>query len=113
MWMAALWLWERQVPPAPRLALVLGGGKFDTGGFNQFMNTLTLSNTSAIDMGGGTSVLNFADSSAAAWSVGSTLSVLHWSGTANTGGGSDQLIVGAGQYRVDRGASREVPFSGI
>ena len=98
---------------SPTSALVLGGGKFDTGGFNQFMNTLTLSNTSAIDMGGGTSVLNFADSSAAAWSVGSTLSVLHWSGTANTGGGSDQLIVGAANTALTAAQVAKFHFQGF
>ena len=49
--------------------LVLGGGKFDTGGFNQAMNTLTLNDNSAIDMGSGAAVVTFADSSAVSWTA--------------------------------------------
>ena len=43
-------------------ALILGGGKFDTGGFSQTMNTLTLNGTSnsVIDMGTQSAILTFA-----------------------------------------------------
>jgi autotransporter-associated beta strand protein len=49
-------------------ALVLNGGTFATGGFSETMNTLTLSSTSTIDFGLGTSALAFAASNAIAWS---------------------------------------------
>ena len=49
-------------------AMVLGGGTFATGGFSETLGTLTLSSTSSIDFGAGTSALVFADSSAISWS---------------------------------------------
>jgi autotransporter-associated beta strand protein len=54
-------------------AMVLDGGTFATGGFSETLNTLTLSSTSAIDFGLGTSALVFADSSAIAWTGTLTL----------------------------------------
>ena len=63
--------------------LLLGGGKFDTGGFSQSLNTLTLSANSAIDMGTQASVLQFANSSAAAWTANRLLSIVNWSGTSH------------------------------
>jgi autotransporter-associated beta strand protein len=48
-------------------AMVLNGGTFATGGFSETLNTLTLSSTSTIDFGLGTSALAFANSSAISW----------------------------------------------
>ena len=53
--------------------LVMGGGTFATGGFNQTLGTLTLSGSSTLDFGAGTSALVFSDSSAATWSGTLTL----------------------------------------
>ncbi|MBW8780515.1 MAG: autotransporter-associated beta strand repeat-containing protein [Verrucomicrobia bacterium] len=47
--------------------LVLNGGTFATGGFNQTLNTLTLSSASILDFGSGTSALVFADSHSITW----------------------------------------------
>jgi autotransporter-associated beta strand protein len=54
-------------------AMTLNGGTFATGGFNQTLNTLTLSSSSTLDFGSGTSALVFADSSAITWSGTLTL----------------------------------------
>jgi fibronectin-binding autotransporter adhesin len=53
--------------------------------------TLSLSGgvTSKIDFGGGTTVLSFANSSAATWT--GTLQILNWTGNIS-GGGADQLV---------------------
>ena len=48
--------------------LVMGGGTFATGGFSQTLGTLTLSGSSTLDFGAGTSALVFSDSSAISWS---------------------------------------------
>jgi|GEM_PF-2013328 len=54
-------------------AMVLGGGTFATGGFSETLNTLTLSSSSSIDFGSGTSALIFADSSSIGWTGTLTL----------------------------------------
>jgi autotransporter-associated beta strand protein len=67
--------------------LVLGGGAFSTGGFNETVGTLTLTNNTVatIDLGGGTSVLKFSSLAAGT----GTVSVTNWSR------GSDQLFIGS------------------
>ena len=69
----------------------LNGGTLLTAGFSETTGILTLTGTNVIDMGGGASVLQFANSSGALW--GGSLMVWNWSGTA-TGGGTDQLRFG-------------------
>ncbi|HSI08222.1 MAG: autotransporter-associated beta strand repeat-containing protein [Rariglobus sp.] len=56
--------------------LVMAGGTFATGGFNETLGTLTLSANSTIDMGSLTSALVFADSHSIAWS--GTLTLLNF-----------------------------------
>jgi fibronectin-binding autotransporter adhesin len=77
-------------------ALILGGGKFDTRGFNQQLAGLTLSATSAIDLGQRVegSVLGFATSPS--WDANSTVSVFNWTGTPGAAGGTDRLVFSAG-----------------
>ena len=74
--------------------ITLAGGTLSTGGLSETVGTLTLSATSVIDMGAGSSVLRFADSHLATW-VG-TLRIYNWSGIQNFGGGTDQLFFGDG-----------------
>jgi autotransporter-associated beta strand protein len=83
-------------------AMTLNGGTFDTAGLSEHglagstvtpgMGAVTLSGNSIIDLGGGASVIAFADSSAQTWT--GTLSIYNWSGTAGTGNGTDQLYFG-------------------
>ena len=78
--------------------LKLNGGTFATAGFSQASNTLgtlTLSATSTIDLGAGTSSIHFDVSNGQTWNPGSDLLVLNWNGTiGGSGGGTDQLIFG-------------------
>jgi len=76
--------------------LTLSGGTFATGGFSETLGTLTLTANSIINLGGGSSILHFANSSGVAWTAGAILSIYNWSGTAVTGGGTDQLYFGTG-----------------
>lgn len=69
----------------------LDGGTLDTNDFSERVGTLTLSASSTIELGGATSVLQFANSSAEAWDPGSILSINGWDGSP-AGGGSDQVI---------------------
>jgi hypothetical protein len=75
-------------------ALILAGGKFDTRGFNQQLAGLTLSATSAIDLGAGASILTLATSPG--WDANSTVSVFNWTGTPGAAGGTDRLVFTAG-----------------
>ena len=92
--------------------LVLGGGKLATGGFNQSLNTLTLSASSAIDLGNGASVFNFADSHLVAWTAGSNLSIFNWSGKL-TGVGTDQLIFGIDNTGLTSAQVGQIHFQGF
>lgn len=71
----------------------LAGGTWNTDGYDEVLGTLTLSDTSTIDLGAGDSVINFADSAARIWDSGQTLTITNWSGNAD-GGGTDQVIFG-------------------
>ncbi len=78
--------------------ITLDNGRIDAPVTETF-GALTLSNTntiSSIDMGTGTSLLTFGDSFTQTWT--GILSIYNWSGTALTGGGTDQL------YFIDQGA---------
>jgi len=74
----------------------LGGGTLSStvNGSVTTTGILSLSGggVSRIDFGGGSTVLSFADSTAATWT--GTLQVLNWTGNLS-GGGSDQLIFGS------------------
>jgi autotransporter-associated beta strand protein len=78
--------------------VALNGGTFETGGLTEGaantpgVGALSTGASSIIDMGAGTSLLAFADSSTASWT--GTLSVYNWSGTPYFGGGTDQLYFG-------------------
>jgi len=65
------------------------------------MGTFTLSSSSVIDMGSGSSLLTFSDFTAS----GGSIDIWNWTGTINMAGGTDQLIFGAtfgAQVDLDR-----------
>jgi hypothetical protein len=84
--------------------LTLNGGIFNTGGLSEHgasnntagIGPLSLLSTSIIDMAGGASIIAFENSNnelrLLTWS--GTLKIYDWTGTPNTGGGSDQLYFG-------------------
>ena len=92
--------------------IVLGGGKMDTMGLSQAFNTLNVAAPSGIDLGAGSAIVTFANSSAVPWSAGGTLSVLNWTGTPGAGGGTDQVIFGH-QQRIDQQPTEPGPFPGL
>ena len=47
-----------------------------------------------IDLGNGSSILQLADSHTQVWNPGTGVRLFNWSGNLNTGGGTDQFIVG-------------------
>ncbi len=69
--------------------VALAGGTLNSGGFSETAGKMTLSANSTLDLGAGASLLTFDGIS----SLGtSTLSVLNWTGTQGSGGGTDQLL---------------------
>ncbi len=80
--------------------VVLSGGNLSTGTFtmgsSDVLGTLTLSAASTLDLGNGSTRINFADSKAESW-VGSTnyWDIENWSGDAINGGGTDQIFFGS------------------
>jgi autotransporter-associated beta strand protein len=93
--------------------LILGGGKVDTGGFGQALGTLQLAANSGIDMNAGASVLQLANSSGVVWTPGATLSILNWSGTLGSGGGTDQVIVGTTGSGLTSAQLSQIHFQGF
>jgi autotransporter-associated beta strand protein len=74
--------------------LVLSGGTFNTGGFNETLNSLRVTSNSIIDLGTGASVLRFAPSSIG-WT--GTLTINNWDGNPTDptlGAGVDQVFFG-------------------
>ncbi len=78
----------------PTATVALGGGTLNLNGNGQMAGPLSLTaGTSTIDFGVGNSgaVFTLANSSAATWQSGATLSIADWNGSL-TGGGSDELL---------------------
>jgi fibronectin-binding autotransporter adhesin len=99
--------------------MTLNGGTFNTAGLSEHgasnntagIGALTLSSTSTIDMGNIASIVAFANSAAnaATW-VGHTLNIYDWSGTPNTGGGTDQLYFGSDATGLTAAQLTDVQF---
>ncbi len=64
--------------------LVMAGGTFATGGFSETLGTLTLSASSTIDLGSGTSALVFLDSSGTTWGTSISLSFVNFTAGVDT-----------------------------
>lgn len=102
-------------------AVTLAGGTLNTAGYSEGgtdgsgngvagLGAVTLTATSAIDMGSGASTLAFADSSGAAWDGFSLLKVLNWTGTPDVGGGTDRLFVGSSHSGLTAAQLSEIVF---
>jgi len=72
---------------------LVNGGTFNSKGFSETVGTLSLTGENNIlDLANGASVIRFANSSSVTW--GSSMNILNWTGTATTGGGTDQVVFG-------------------
>jgi autotransporter-associated beta strand protein len=74
--------------------MILSGGTFATNGYSDSLGTLTLTEDSIIDFGGGDSILSFANSSGETWNPNATLTIINWSGQPGYGNGGSQLFFG-------------------
>lgn len=70
--------------------LSLQGGTLSTDGYDLEMANLTLTSDSSIDLGSGSSILEFAG--VGSFTGGQTLTFLQWTGTLDTAGGTDQIL---------------------
>jgi len=93
------------------VGLTLNSGTLNTSGLSESIGTLSLlSNSSAIDLGAGSSVLKFAASAGSVWTSGKTLTIYDWSGSAK-GGGADQLFFGTSSGGLTSSQLGEIVFS--
>lgn len=89
-------------------AITLGGGALGTQGFSDTVGVLTMTSSSSIDLGSGSSVLRFASSSSASWS--GELTIRNWSGSSS-GGGSDQIYFGSASSGLTSGQLAQIRWS--
>jgi autotransporter-associated beta strand protein len=92
--------------------LVLAGGTFATGGFNETLNQLSLLTSSTIDFGAGASTLRFNNSAALPWT--GNLLVTNWDGAwgANGGGSADKFFFGTSLGSLTNPQLSQINFAG-
>ncbi len=88
-------------------SLVMAGGTFATGGFNETLGTLVLTATSTIDLGDGASALLFADSSGATWSDSISLSFVNFTE------GVDSIRIGADANGLTEAQLSKITLNGL
>jgi autotransporter-associated beta strand protein len=77
-------------------AIVLNGGTLrSTGTTTETMGTLELAESSTIDLGGTGEELTFANSSAINWNSEAELTILGWTGSAETAGAGSRIFLGS------------------
>ncbi|CAM3161944.1 beta strand repeat-containing protein [Rariglobus hedericola] len=87
--------------------LVMAGGTFATGGFSETLGTLTLSASSIIDLGSGTSALIFADSSGTTWGSSISLSFINFTA------GTDSIRIGTSNLGLTSGQLSQITINGL
>jgi autotransporter-associated beta strand protein len=90
-------------------SLEIANATFNTGGYSQSLNTLTLTADSTIDFGNLSSVLRFSSGTLSALN-GYTLTIMNWTGTIATTGGTDQLIFNNGMQALAGTSSSQIQF---
>lgn len=88
----------------------LAGGMFNANAQSDVVGTLLLTDNSGIDMGAPGSILQFADSSAQAWTAGKALTITNWAGTPFAGGGTDQVKFDSSSAALTAGQVAQVSF---
>ena len=96
---------------AHSLSITFAGGRLACAGYNATVGAAMLAANSVIDLGGGNSVLQFANSSGVSWTAGATLLVTNWNGSYS-GGGSEQLVTGNNINSLTAGQLAQIGFAG-
>lgn len=89
--------------------LRLSGGSFATAGNSEDLGTLTLAANSIIDLGAGSSVLQFDASQSIGWTGGTFLTIANWSGSTS-GGGTDRVIFGSADTALTSSQVAQIRF---
>ena len=91
--------------------LILDSSTFDSDGFSQGLDSLTLTDDSTLDFGNRSSVLTFASSTANFGDFNSnTLTVTDWTGTIGVSGGVDQFIYANGLSSLANTTTSQIRF---
>ena len=77
------------IPIASTIAMA--GGNLATGGVAAQFGPLQVTDNSGIDLGFGGGIVDFASSTTIPWTPNKAVSILNWTGSPNTAGGTDQL----------------------
>jgi hypothetical protein len=72
--------------------IIFDGGTLDTNNFDETVGALTLQSNSTISLGT-SNTLTLADSSGTTWTVGTTLTISGWSGSAGSSGTGSQIFL--------------------
>lgn len=91
--------------------VILNGGKYSTGatvGYSDTVGTLALTEDSTIELGTGTHSLNFANSSAVAWTATKILTITGWTNSCS----GAKVFVGINNTGLTAGQLAQVQFSG-
>ena len=101
----------------PSAVAISSGGKLGTGGFSQTFGALTVTGNAALDLGktktSPPAIVQFADSHPATWAAGSELSILNWTGSTGTGGGTDQVTFGTTNGGLATTQLSQIHFQGF
>ena len=103
-----LWGGNNQVNDASNLTLS-EAASLNPAGYSDTVGTLAITGNANIYMGASTSVLSFADSSAATWTSGKQLIIREWNGSP-TGGGTEGVFFGSSASGLSAGQIAKVGF---
>ena len=103
-----LWGGNNQVNDASDLTLS-EAASLNPAGYSDTVGTLAITGNANIYMGASTSVLSFADSSAATWTSGKQLIIREWNGSP-TGGGTEGVFFGSSASGLSAGQIAKVGF---
>jgi hypothetical protein len=87
--------------------LVLNGGAYSTGGYNETMGTLTLNDNSVIALGATNHTIVLAASDATTWASGKTLTITGWTGVF---GSSGRIFIGTSAVGLTAAQLSQIKF---
>lgn len=87
-------------------------GNLSSGGFNEVMGTLTLTNTSVLNLASTPHNIAFANSSFAGWDTSKSLTIKGWTGTAGASGTNGRLFFGSDATGLTSSQLGQITFDG-
>ena len=87
-------------------------GNLSSGGFNEVMGTLTLTNTSVLNLASTSHNIAFANSSSASWDTSKGVTIKGWTGTAGTSGTNGRVFFGSDASGLTLAQLSQIAFDG-